>query len=214
VSLELLPPACVGRTGEGVHLLVAGKLGPLGPGAGCDGPIAKIARDLRVTGMGPDDVVLVDFKAGFEDAARGAVTALDWALVVVDPTVAALQMAIHLQRLVAQVRAGVPPATRHLERQDFVQLAIRQFREAPVRGVRAVLNRVRGGPTEAFLLGALERDGPPVLAVLGEDLAIQEQWLRGTRLESNELERTAARLAERLEEASRRNVVRAPRRSS
>lgn len=214
VSLDALPPDCVGVAGDGVRLLVAGKLGPLGPGAGCDGPIAKIARDLRVDGMGPDDVVLVDFKAGFEDSARGAVTTLDWALVVVDPTVASVQMAIHLQRLVAQVRAGVPPATRHLESQDLVRLAIRQFREAPVRGVRAVLNRVRGGPTEAFLVEALERDGPPTLAVLGEDPAIQEQWLRGARLESNELELAAARLAEWLEEASRGDAARAPRRAS
>lgn len=214
VSLDALPPACVGRTGEGVHLLVAGKLGPLGPGAGCDGPIAKISRDLRVTGIGPDAVVLVDFKAGFEDSARGAVTALDWALVVVDPTVAALQMAIHLDRLVAQVQAGVPPATRHLDRRDLVELAIRQFRESPVRGVRAVLNRVRSGAAEAFLLQALERGGPPVLAVLGEDPAIQDQWLRGTRLESNDLELAATRLAEWLEECSRRHGVPAARRSS
>jgi CO dehydrogenase nickel-insertion accessory protein CooC1 len=212
VSLDALPPACVGTAGDGAHLLVAGKLGPLGPGAGCDGPIAKIARDLRVTGVGPDEVVLVDFKAGFEDSARGALTSLDWALVVVDPTVAALQMAIHLHRLVAQVRAGVPPATRHLDRQDLVELAIRQFRESPVRGVRAVLNRVKSGPTEAFLLRALKRDGPPVLAVLGEDPAIQDQWLRGARLESNDLELTAARLAEWLEEASRRDDVLASRR--
>jgi CO dehydrogenase nickel-insertion accessory protein CooC1 len=214
VSLDALPPACVGRTSEGVHLLVAGKLGPLGPGAGCDGPIAKIARDLRVTGIGPGDVVLVDFKAGFEDSARGAVTSLDWALVVVDPTVAAVHMAIHLDRLVAQVRAGVPPATRHLDRQDLVDLATRQFRESPVRGVRAVLNRVRSGPTEAFLLQALKQDGPPVLAMLGEDPAIQDQWLRGARLESNDLELAAGRLAEWLEECSRRHGVPARRRSS
>jgi CO dehydrogenase nickel-insertion accessory protein CooC1 len=214
VSLDELPSACVGRSDEGVHLLVAGKLGPLGPGAGCDGPIAKIARDLRVTGIGPDDVALVDFKAGFEDSARGAVTAIDWALVVIDPTVAALQMAIHLDRLVSQVRAGVPPATRHLSRPDLVDLAVRQFRESPVRGVRAVLNRVRSGAMETFLLQALERDGPPVLAVLGEDPAIQEQWLRGGRLESRDLELAAARLAEWLEECSQRHGVPATRRSS
>jgi CO dehydrogenase maturation factor len=214
VSLDALPPACVGRSSEGVYLLVAGKLGPLGPGAGCDGPIAKIARDLCVTGVGPDDVVLVDFKAGFEDSARGAITSLDWALAVVDPTVAALQMAIHLERLVAQVRAGVPPATRHLERPDLVALAIRQFREAPVRGVRAVLNRVRSEPMEAFLVRALARGGPPVLAVLGEDPAIQDQWLHGARLASSELMPAALRLAERLEEASQEDAVLASRRSS
>jgi CO dehydrogenase nickel-insertion accessory protein CooC1 len=214
VALDALPPACVGTAGDRVHLLVAGKLGPLGPGAGCDGPIAKIARDLRVTGLGPDDVVLVDFKAGFEDSARGALTSLDWALVVVDPTVAAVQMAVHLHRLVAQVRAGVPPATRHLDRRDLVELAIHQFRESPVRGVRAVLNRVRSESTEDFLLRALARDGPPVLAVLGEDPAIQEQWLRGVRLESNGLELAAARLAEWLEATTRRDAVPESRRSS
>lgn len=80
MSLDALPPACVGRNGDGVYLLVAGKLGPLGPGAGCDGPVAKIARDLRVAGIGPDDVVLVDFKAGLEDSARGALPSIDWAL--------------------------------------------------------------------------------------------------------------------------------------
>jgi CO dehydrogenase nickel-insertion accessory protein CooC1 len=142
------------------------------------------------------------------------VTSIDWALVVVDPTVAAVHMAIHLDRLVAQIRAGVPPATRHLGRQDLVDLAIRQFRESPVRGVRAVLNRVRSGPTEAFLLRALKRDGPPVLGVLGEDPAIQDQWLRGVRLESPELELAAARIGEWLEEACRRDEVLVSRRSS
>jgi CO dehydrogenase nickel-insertion accessory protein CooC1 len=214
VSLDALPPACVGRNADGVHLLVAGKLGPLGPGAGCDGPVAKIARDLRVAGIGPDGLVLVDFKAGLEDLARGAATSIDWAVVVVDPTVAAVHMAIDLDKLVAQVRAGVPPPTGHLARRDLAELAIRQFRESPVRGVRAVLNRVRDGPMEAFLRQALEGDGPNVLAVLGEDPAIPDQWLRGARVESNDLEPAAARLAEWLEEASRGESAPATRRSS
>ena len=33
---------------QGIVLLTAGKIGDLGPGAGCDGPINKIARDLRI----------------------------------------------------------------------------------------------------------------------------------------------------------------------
>jgi CO dehydrogenase nickel-insertion accessory protein CooC1 len=214
VSLDALPPACVGLSADGVHLLVAGKLGPLGPGAGCDGPVAKIARDLRVAGLGADDVVLVDFKAGLEDSARGAVASIDWAVAVVDPTVAAVHMAIDLERLVGQVRAGVPPPTRHLARQDLAELAIRQFRESPVRGVRAVLNRVRAGPMEAFLRESLAHGGPDVLAVLGEDPAIQDQWLHGARLESAELERAVAHVADALEEHSRDEVPQARRRSS
>jgi CO dehydrogenase nickel-insertion accessory protein CooC1 len=55
LSLEGLPARYVGTSPEGIRLLLAGKLGPLGPGAGCDGPIAKIARDLRVTDMGSND---------------------------------------------------------------------------------------------------------------------------------------------------------------
>jgi CO dehydrogenase nickel-insertion accessory protein CooC1 len=214
VSLDALLPACVGRSVDGVHLLVAGKLGPLGPGAGCDGPVAKIARDLSVAGIGPDDVVLVDFKAGLEDAARGAVTSIDWAVVVVDATVAAVRMATDLERLVGQIRAGVPPPTRHFARRDLAELAIRQFRESPVRGVRAVLNRVRPGPMEAFLRQSLARGGPDVLAVLAEDPAIQDQWLRAARLESKDLEPAVARLAEALEEGTRDPAARARRRSS
>jgi hypothetical protein len=44
-------------------------MGELGPGAGCDGPIAKVARDVRVRDGEGTPPVLVDFKAGFEDSA-------------------------------------------------------------------------------------------------------------------------------------------------
>jgi CO dehydrogenase nickel-insertion accessory protein CooC1 len=140
------------------------------------------------------------------------VTSIDWALVVVDPTVAAVHMATDLERLVGLIRAGVPPATRHLP-QDLAELAIRQFRESPVRGVRAVLNRVQEGAMEAFLRQFLARGGPGVLAVLGEDRAVQDQWLHGARLSRT----TGAgrwRLAEWLEEASREEAVPATRRST
>ena len=60
---------------EGIILLTAGKIGDQGPGAGCDGPISKIARDLICTGA-EHSVTLVDFKAGFEDSARGVITGL------------------------------------------------------------------------------------------------------------------------------------------
>ncbi len=116
VSPASLPDAYLGHTCDDILLLTAGKIGGLGPGAGCDGPIAKIARDLRVHGPeGLEPVTLLDFKAGFEDLARGAVTSLDWAMVVVDPTMAAVEMAAHIQALVREVKAGGLPATRHLD---------------------------------------------------------------------------------------------------
>jgi len=199
VSLNDLPAGTVARNSDGIWLLTAGKLGRLGPGAGCDGPIAKIARDLRVTDIGPDGVVLVDYKAGFEDSARGALTTVDWVLSVVDPTAAALQTARELARLVSEIRAGKPPATRHLERPELVELAVRLFREARVRGVLSVLNRVPDPDAESYLREALRDAGVPVLAVIGEDPAIQSQWLRGKRLESDYLFDAAGSLAAGLE---------------
>jgi CO dehydrogenase nickel-insertion accessory protein CooC1 len=199
-----LPWKYVARNPDGVELLVAGKLGALGPGAGCDGPIAKIARDLRLRGLGPCDVTLLDYKAGFEDSARGAVTALDWVLAVVDPTVAALQFAIDLRRMVADVRAGIPPAIRHLHRADIADLAIRLFRESPVRGVVSVLNRVPEAITmDKELRRALGSEGPPVVGVFADDPAIQEQWFRGRRLESAALCRSAVALVRGLEAIQR-----------
>lgn len=202
LSLAAFPPRYVGQSPDGVNLLVAGKLGTLGPGAGCDGPIAKIARDLQVSDIGPAGVTLVDFKAGFEDSARGAVTSLDWALVVVDPTPAALRMARDLHRLVTQMHAGVPPAVRHLERTDLQSLAISLFREAPVRGVLAVLNRVPDRATETYLRAALEPDGPTVIGVLAEDPSVREHWLRAEPVVSAALGDAVVRMAETLEACS------------
>jgi CO dehydrogenase nickel-insertion accessory protein CooC1 len=199
VSLDGLPPAYVGRNTDGIWLLVAGKLGGLGPGAGCDGPVAKIARDLRVAEVGPDDVVLVDYKAGFEDSARGALVSLDWALAVVDPTTTAVQMAIHLAQMAAEIRAGVPPATRHLEDARLVDLAVRLFREASVLGTLCVLNRLRDAATGRYLRRALQEHNVPVLGAFQEVPEIQDQWLRGARLGSDVLLEEATTVARRLE---------------
>ena len=130
ISLDQLPNEYVARNPEGIVLLSAGKIGDLGPGAGCDGPINKIARDLMIRTEGIPPVTLVDFKAGFEDAARGSITGLDWVLVVVDPTNAAIQMAIHMEAMVNKIKAGNLPATEHLEDPELVKLAQSIFRES------------------------------------------------------------------------------------
>jgi len=199
LALSDLPPAYVARNPDGIWFVAAGKLGPLGPGAGCDGPMAKIVRDLRVTDLGPDAVVLVDHKAGMEDSARGALTTIDWAVAVVDPTTAALQMAIHLSRMIAEIQTGIPPATKHLESPRLVDLAVRQFREAPVQDVLAVLNRVPDARTEDYLRAALAKRGVSVIGALRETPTLQEQWLRGERLHSSLLGADAAAIVRSLE---------------
>jgi hypothetical protein len=199
VSLDELGPRYVARNDEGVALVLAGKLAGLGQGAGCDGPIGKIARDLRVTGLGSNGVSLVDFKAGFEDSTRGVTTSLDWVIAVVDPTTAGIQVAIELARAVRQIQSGVLPATRHLGGAVMVELAERQFREARIRGVLAVLNRVPDSPSLAYLEGALADEGPPIVGVFDEEPVIQGQWLRGQRVRADGHDERAVALVRRLE---------------
>jgi CO dehydrogenase maturation factor len=182
IDLETLPAAFHAQGRHGVHLLTAGKIGELGPGAGCDGPIAKIARDLRVRCGDHLPVTIVDFKAGFEDTARGVFTGLDWLVTVIDPTTASIHIAVHLKELLHKLKAGAPPATEHLEDPHLVALAHRFLESSQVMGVLAVLNKVRGSEEESFLRQALRTRGIEVLASLPENPEIREAWLRGRPL--------------------------------
>jgi len=200
VLLDELPERFVGRGEPGIFLLSAGKLGSHGIGAGCDGPIGKIARDLRIRRRGEEGVTLVDFKAGFEDTARGVVVDLDWAVVVVDPSQPSLELAADMKAMAEKLRAGVDPATAHLA-PELAALARERFRRATLRDVFVVLNRVPDAETEHYLRERLAAYGIEPIASLREDGAVREAWLRGTaiRLEVPEL---AVRLESAVETAS------------
>ena len=105
VGLQDLPPEYYAETPEGIRLLTAGKIGDMGPGAGCDGPISKIARDFVLRTGSVNEVMLVDFKAGFEDSARGVLTNLDWAIQILDPNAASVSMTINMDQLVRRTIA-------------------------------------------------------------------------------------------------------------
>ena len=200
VLLDELPERFVGRGEGGIFLLSAGKLGSHGIGAGCDGPIGKIARDLRIRRRGGEGVTLVDFKAGFEDTARGVVVDLDWALVVVDPSQPSLELAAEMKAMVEKLRAGVDPAIAHLA-PELAALARERFRRATLRGVFVVLNRVPDDETESYLRERLAACGIEPLVSIREDGAVREAWLRGTAipLEAPDL---AARLESAVDAAS------------
>lgn len=183
IFLDELPQEYYVQDPRGVSLLVAGKIGGKGPGAGCDGPVSKIARDLRIHRSGEHLVTLVDLKAGMEDSARGVLTSLDWAIIIVDPTNASLQLAIDMKRMVDQIRAGVPPATDHLHDPELVETAHRVFREAKIKGILCVLNRVKDGEMESFMRRRLEESQVVPIGVIHEDASIAMSWLAGTQLD-------------------------------
>jgi CO dehydrogenase maturation factor len=199
VSLDQLGVKHYSHNDDGILLLTAGKIGDQGPGAGCDGPVAKIARDLRVHQDGKHLATLVDFKAGFEDSARGAVTSLDWAIIVVDPTMAAIQMAAHMRDMVDQIKAGKLPATQHLETPELIEWANRIFREATVKDVLVVLNRVRDEEMEGYVRKKLAEKGFEPIGVIYEDPSIVRSWLRGTPLVPRNAQEDIERVVEELE---------------
>jgi CO dehydrogenase maturation factor len=199
ISLAQLADEYVGRNREGIDLLTAGKIGDQGPGAGCDGPISKIARDLRIRSNGDAPVVLIDFKAGFEDAARGAVTTLDWALAIVDPTTAAMQVAVHLKEMIERIKAGELPATRHLESLKLVEMANRVFREALIKDVLVILNRLPAKETEEYVKSYFEMRKIEPIGTLHEYPSIAMSWLKGTPLDWHDAKQEVDGIVERLE---------------
>jgi CO dehydrogenase nickel-insertion accessory protein CooC1 len=206
VRFDDIPDSYHGESEEGIVLFVAGKIGSYGPGAGCDGPIAKIARDFAVHGLGDATVTLVDFKAGFEDSARGVLTQLDWAVQVVDPTVASVQMAGDMKRMIEQIQAGVPPATKHLDSPKLEEIAVLAFREARVRGLSVVLNRIRDEGLEAVLTDLLRVKGLAPIGAVRDDPEISGAWLRGDPVKSVVGSRDADGIARILEEALRAEI--------
>lgn len=179
ISLDQLPSQYYARNKDGIVILNAGKIGGQGPGAGCDGPISKIARDVVIKVANGKPITLIDFKAGFEDSARGVMSKLDWAVVTVDPTIASVTIAVNMRDMVEQIKQHVLPATAHLESQELVVLANRIFTEAKIESLFVVLNRVPSTEIESYLRETLTDYAIEPIGVIYEDPAIPPAWLRG-----------------------------------
>lgn len=199
VDLPDLADRYTRRSPDGIWLLVAGKLAELGAGAGCDGPIAKITRDLEVRLLSSHQVMLVDLKAGFEDSARGVLVRLDGAIMVVDPTIVAVRMAVALTHLVDEIHEGALPATRHLADADLVAVANRLYSRARIRDVFVVVNKIADEDTERVLRRALAANGVSVTGVLHEDAGLARAWLLGEVLDGRALDPDVERIVDRIE---------------
>jgi CO dehydrogenase nickel-insertion accessory protein CooC1 len=207
ISLEALPGEFYQRNEEGITLMTAGKIGNQGPGAGCDGPIAKIARDLKISMKTDRPITLIDFKAGFEDSARGAVTSLDWVIVVVDPTTAAVEMAVNMRDMVGQIKADVLPATAHLETDEMVFWANFHFTESRIKGVIFVLNNIYNQEIEGYLRRKLVERGIEPVGVIYHDDSISSSWLKGLPIEDTPVLSQVYKVIDELENSEKRMQV-------
>ncbi len=195
------PSEFYAQTEDGITLLEAGKIGDQGPGAGCDGPISKVARDIKFHQNGEQPVTLVDFKAGFEDSARGVITRLDWAVVVVDPTVAEVEMAANMVDMVRQIKDGVLPATDHLESPELVEWANKIFGQARIKDVLIVLNNCRDEETEEYLQSRLSEKGIEPVGVIHAQTEVSISWLKGLPIESPNTQEEVSKIIDALETA-------------
>jgi CO dehydrogenase maturation factor len=182
VALEDLPREYQARTENGIVLLGVGKLSEFGVGAGCDGPLIKIARDLVVTEQGRPMVMLVDLKAGIEDTSRGVLVGMDQIIVVTDPSTASVGMAVAVKQMVEELWKGAEPATEHLENAELADLARRLFRQGKLRRVHVVLNNVPDEESRRFVISKLEPHGLPPAAVIPQDTSLGAAWMRGDAL--------------------------------
>ena len=203
IELGTLHPEYYARSPEGIILFIAGKIGDQGPGAGCDGPVAKIARDFRIYIQNELPVTLVDFKAGFEDTARGVLTSLDSAIVVVDPTVASVEFAANMKHMVEQIKADVLPATAHLENPELIAWANKIFTEAYIQDVWFVLNRIQGAEEEEYLRKRLGEKGIEPVGVIYQTPFISLSWLHGTPIGSDDAPMDVQKILDKLENAEK-----------
>ena len=201
ICIDELPEEYYAWNEDGILVLSAGKIGAQGPGAGCDGPIAKIARDVVIV-TDNQLITLIDFKAGFEDSARGVMTNLDCALVVVDPTIASVEIAANLQDMVAQIQQDILPATAHLESVEMVALANRIFTDARIEDVFVVLNKVPSLEVERYLRDKLASYAIEPIGVIYEDSSIPLAWLKGQAVRSASALRDIRIVVQKLEEFS------------
>ncbi len=186
LDLSQLPQKYYTTNASGITLLQTGKLADYGVGAGCDGPMVKIARDLRVTSNKQALDLLVDFKAGLEDTSRGALVGMDAIIVVCDPSAAAIETVVSLNRVLEAQKAGSLPSTKHLESPELARLMQNLYKAWKVGPIYVVLTKVPDPQTGDYLEGALHAHGIQITAAVPDLSTIREAWLRALELPADE----------------------------
>ena len=200
IVVDDLSPEYFVQDETGIKVFTAGKISHQGAGAGCDGPVSKIARDLILHQREREPVTLIDFKAGFEDSARGAVTGLDFAIVIIDPTIASIEMATSMQTMFDQLQEHRLPATSHIENPDLVAIANEIYANSKMKAIFFVLNKVPDQETKIYLQDQLAQKGIKAIACIQNDPGIPVAWLKGSPVPPIEKPSDLQRIVGSLEE--------------
>lgn len=180
--IEDLPEVYHGRSPDGITLFIAGKIADIGIDADFIGPIAKITHQFKPRYPAEAPVTLIDFKAGLEDVVSGDIVSLDWIVVIIDPTMTAVQMAIHMQEIVNQLQKGELPVAPYSEDLGTWEMGYPLVQETKLPRVAFILNKVQDDLTEEFLRDKLAEYGIEPLGVIHNALALSMAGLMGEPL--------------------------------
>ncbi len=136
------------RCRDGVWLLVVGRIGKGGQGCFC--PASALARRLVDHLSRVAEVLILDMEAGVEHLGRGTTKGAEGMLVVVEPSLKALETAKQIKKLGEDL--GI----------SRIFAVVNKFKE----GAEGVVSRLEG-------------EGLPVLAVLPHDPAVERAEMRG-----------------------------------
>lgn len=199
INIKKLSEKYYTRSRDGIFFMTAGKIGDKGPGAGCDGPISKITRDITITGFGNSPVTLVDLKAGLEDPARGVITGMDQAVVVVDANNSSVRIAADTKNMVDKIKEGRLPSTGHLEDPGLVKIANETFLNAKIKNVFVILNKISGKDVESYMKKELMKKNIEPSGTIYSDDSISLSWVKGESIEYSEKIPGLEKLIEKLE---------------
>ncbi len=146
-----LPPEYIAVTPDGIRLVMVGKI--LMALEGCACPMGIVGRSfLKALRLAPDEVAVVDLEAGVEHFGRGVETSMDCALVVVEPSIDSLEIAVKINELAHQIQIG---------------------------DVWAVLNKVTTDDIAARLKGYLQEHDIEAIGVIHQNEEIFASCLEG-----------------------------------
>jgi len=102
ISTKDIPPDYFIES-NGIKLVEVGKILMSLEGCGC--PMGIVSRSfLNMLQLEPDEVAIVDLEAGVEHFGRGVETGVDCVLVVVDPSIDSVQLAIRISDMADQLQ--------------------------------------------------------------------------------------------------------------
>ena len=198
ISLNQLPSNYYSEK-DGIYFYKTGEMSNIF--GGCDGPLDKIARDFKVSITGnPDQITLLDIKAGLEHFGRGVETYVDGIITIVDPNTTSFEIAKTVKKIVEQMQRGALPATKHLETQEYINI-IKKLSDLAknIKYSWFILNKVSSKKIEAKMKEGLKKYGVKPIGSVCYDKDVINFSLDGTPLKECKAKKDVEKIVKKID---------------